>query len=749
MPAFAALTPLLGRDDDLARVAQALAHPTQGGFVTITGAGGSGKTLLARHVAARSGLVDGRAPVWVDLLEVNRPDAVVPAVALAAQVPGPPRQALKLAQALRDARLLLVLDNAEHVLQAVADLTAVLRREAPGVRLLVTSQAPLHGAGETVHALRGLSVPPAPCSAAEALRHAAVALFVAQARQADRRFRLEDAQVEDVAAICASLGGSALGVQLAAALLGQMPLAAVRSRLARAHTGPEEAAVDPAANVLRSALSWSHDLLGPAAQRVFRRLAIAQGPLPLALVQGLAADSEEPDAIDAVTTALADLVDRSLVQCAPAPDAAPEDAPRYRLLEAPRALALEQLAAAGERALVLARLARALAPLGDQWHAALWRGERPPPDEPALRAAMPGPADIAAAFEAALQAPGLASATVLARMCCLVHTIAKRHPVAERLRWAQAASERADEAGLSAALQGRLLLTATTLVRHSDWGAKLAMLQRSVAAWHNAGDLAGELRALASLAETHAFAGRLAEAEAVLQRVRELDDPASPPGRQRLRWYAEGLVAGSAGDLPRAITAWREHLRLARQYGESELELVRALHSLAHDELLSGEAAAALPRLQQAVEMARRQADREALHAYLLPSLVAARLALGDLPGARAAAAEGWPQARGLDADAWWADHLALLAWQEGRPRTAARLLGLADAAYTRQNDTRQALETRVVSAVEAALRAALGEALHTALRAEGRAQDAAPAVFAAALALADGPALLTSAAPQ
>lgn len=742
-PALSALPPLLGREDDLARVAQALAHPTHGGFVTLTGAGGSGKTLLARHLAARHGRIDGAAPVWVDLLEVSAPEALVPAVALAAQVPGPPRLASKLAQALGDAQLLLVLDNAEHLLEAVADLAATLRREAPGVRLLVTSQAPLRRHGETVHRLAGLSMPQAPCSAPEALRHAAVALFVSHARQADRRFRFDDAQVADVVAVCASLGGSALGVQLAAALLGQMPLAAVRERLARAATGPDTAAVDPAANVLRSALSWSHDLLSTASQRVFRRLAIAQGPLPLALVQALAAEDAGPEAADDVTAALADLADRSLVHCTAAPEPALDGAPRYRLLEAPRALALERLAAAGERTVVLMRLAQALAPLGDLWHGTLWQGERPPYAHAALQAALPGPADIAAAFDAALQAPGLAAAEVLARMACLTHSVVTRYTAADRVRWAHALSARVDEAGLSPALQGRLLLTVTALIRHSDWTSRLATLNRAAAAWREAGDVLGEFRALAASAEALATLGRLPEAEALLRRVRELDDPAWPPGRRRVRWYTEGIVAGVAGELPRAITAWREHLRLARQFGESDFELMRALHSLAHDELLSGEPAAALPRLLQAAEAARLQRDREALHAYVLPTLLAARLALGDLEGARAAAAEGWPQARALDAEAWWADHLALLAAREGRLHTAARLLGLADAAYTRLNDTRQALEAVAAAAVATAVGTALGEELLTALRAEGGMPPAAAAVHAAALAPADGPPLL------
>jgi len=165
---------------------------------------------------------------------------------------------------------------------------------------------------------------------------------------------------------------------------------------------------------------------------------------------------------------------------------------------------------------------------------------------------------------------------------------------------------------------------------------------------------------------------------------------------------------------------------------------VQALHSLANAEQIAGNAAAALPRLLEAVDIARRIRMRATLHAFLLPNLVAAQVAVGNLAAAREAAAEGWPHARLQDAEAWWADHLALLAARDGRPHTAARLLGLADAAYARLKDARQALEAQAAAAVESAVRAALGEAVVAALRAEGSDPAAAERVFAMALAQED-----------
>lgn len=141
--------------------------------------------------------------------------------------------------------------------------------------------------------------------------------------------------------------------------------------------------------------------------------------------------------------------------------------------------------------------------------------------------------------------------------------------------------------------------------------------------------------------------------------------------------------------------------------------------------------------------MARRVHRLSTLRSCLLPNLIAAYVPLGDLTAARAAADEGWPHARELDAAAWWADHPAMLAARERRPRTAARWLGLADAGYLRLNDARETLEAQAAVAVESAVRAALSEGEFAALRAEGGWPAAAELVFAAALADEDcGPPL-------
>jgi hypothetical protein len=422
---------------------------------------------------------------------------------------------------------------------------------------------------------------------------------------------------------------------------------------------------------------------------------------------------------------------------------------RYRLLEAPRALALEQLHAAGEFDAALWRLAQALAEVADDHLRVERGGVSDPRRDPGLAWRLPAQADQFAAFGAALAQPDLAGARLAARLATLVGPAAIAQPTEQRLAWAQALRERAAllasdraEAGdpgaaPDPALRARALDGAATLVRHSDLAARGADLQAAAQAWRAAGDRVGEFCALARATDSLAMTGRHAEAQALLERVRELDDPSWPPLNRRWRWFAEGVAAVCAGDLPRATQAWRNQLALV---GEWDHERMQALHSLANAEQIAGDAAAARPRLREAVAIARRQHRRSTLHAFLLPNLVAAEVVLGDLAAARAAAAEGWPHAAAADAQPWWADHLALLAAREGRLRSAARLLGLADAGYARLKDSRQALESQAVAAAEAEARAGLGDAAFEALRAEGADAGSEPLLAAEALSHEDGP---------
>ncbi|HZF79999.1 MAG TPA: hypothetical protein VEZ89_09420, partial [Rubrivivax sp.] len=280
--------------------------------------------------------------------------------------------ARELAAALIGRRLLLVLDNCEHLVGAAATLVEALRI-APGVHCLVTSQELLNVPDERLLRLQPLSLP-GPGEAADA-RFGAVQLFVERARAVDRGFTLGPANAAAVAEICRRLDGLPLAIELAAARVRQLGVQALRERLGdslRLLSGGSRTA-SSRHRTLRAALEWSHGMLAPAEQRVLRRLGVFVAGFTLELAQQVAGDdaADQPDAAGpldgwGVLDALGVLVDRSLVALESG------EAVRYRLLETMRLFALEQLAQHGELERQRERHARALAALFAAHDEARW-----------------------------------------------------------------------------------------------------------------------------------------------------------------------------------------------------------------------------------------------------------------------------------------------------------------------------------------------------------------------------------------
>ena len=264
------------------------------------------------HTARRADAPDGAA--WVELAPLADPALLVSVVAreLGIPVPGSNPQAA-LVKALAQRRMLLVLDNAEHLLEAVAALVQALLDGAPGVRVLVTSQAALNLGGERLFRLGALAAPDLGVSVEEALSYGAVALFVDQAQAADRHFQLTPDNLPAVVDLCVHLDGVALAIKLAAARLPLFGLKGLQARLSERFRllgqGPRSA--PSRQQTLRAALDWSHALLSPDEQTVFRRLGVFLSSFELDLAAKTACD----DTLDewAVIEALGVLVDRSLV----------------------------------------------------------------------------------------------------------------------------------------------------------------------------------------------------------------------------------------------------------------------------------------------------------------------------------------------------------------------------------------------------------------------------------------------------
>jgi diguanylate cyclase (GGDEF)-like protein len=339
-----ATSSLIGRDDDIARVTDLLASYR---VVTLIGAGGVGKTSLALEIARRRAGAEFDGVYLVELASVVD-DANV--VAAFASLFGVEQHAGRsplaaLVAALRDRRVLLVVDNCEHVLARVTQTIASIVAGASGVSVLATSRELLGIAEEATYRVPPLAVPAASAatSAADAAAYSAVNLFVERARTADGAFVLDDANAPAIAEICRRLDGIALAIELAAARVRAIDVGRIAELLNsrfRLLSGGNRTAL-PHHQTLRATIDWSYELLGLAERTLFARLAAFVGGFTLDAILNVCTDGElEPES---AIGALSALVDKSLVVF---------ESPRYRLLESTREYAGERLDTTGERDLV-------------------------------------------------------------------------------------------------------------------------------------------------------------------------------------------------------------------------------------------------------------------------------------------------------------------------------------------------------------------------------------------------------------
>lgn len=330
------VTSLIGRRTEAAELRQLLAKSR---MVTLTGPGGVGKTRLALQVARGSSgsFVDG---VWfVPLADVTRPDLVVPTIMSILDLGGMGRG---LAQQIGRKRMLLVLDNCEHLTAACAGIATSLLAACPELTVLATSRESLRIAGETNFAVRPLSVPkllkPGETLGATGSRDA-VDLFVARAQLANPDLTM-DAQTErSVVELCRRLDGLPLAIELTAAAACVLPIAALNAQAALPLTPPVRGlrSAPSRHQSLRATIACSYDLCSPLARIVWQRMSVLRGGTSLEIAQRVCSD--ESLSRGDVLHALVELTDKSVLEF---------DGSLYRMLEAIRQFGAEGLASSGD-----------------------------------------------------------------------------------------------------------------------------------------------------------------------------------------------------------------------------------------------------------------------------------------------------------------------------------------------------------------------------------------------------------------
>ncbi|MGH2616414.1 MAG: ATP-binding protein, partial [Thermomicrobiales bacterium] len=349
------LTSFVGREWELAAIGELMATGPR--LLTLTGPGGVGKTRLAIAAATAIAPAFADGVVFVPLAAITEPGLVLPTISRALDIRETPGRPLTktLAEALQDWRVLLVLDNFEHVLVAAADLARLLEA-CPGLTALVTSRAPLRLSVEQRFLTPPLTLPAPGHTLADGglAGNEAIALFVERARSVRHDFAVDGGNAAQLVEICRRLDGLPLAIELAAAWVRVLPPAALLSRLDQ-RLSLLHGAIDEQPlrlRTMRDAIAWSYDLLAPDEARLFRRLAVFVGGFTLEtaehVAQGERRDSPSPhDPITPSPTSTLDLlaafIDKSLLQLnADQPD------PRYLMLETVREFALERLEEAAE-----------------------------------------------------------------------------------------------------------------------------------------------------------------------------------------------------------------------------------------------------------------------------------------------------------------------------------------------------------------------------------------------------------------
>lgn len=574
----AQLTSLIGRVDDIGALVKLLRQPSVR-LVTLTGPPGTGKTRLSLAVAEalQADFADGAA--FIPLAAVTDPARVPAALAQALGVRESARAGavplLRELQAfLGDKRLLLVLDNFEHIVEGGVHVAGLLSA-APDVRAVVTSREALRVYGEREYAVPPLPTPDLrePLAPDDLARLPSVKLFVERAQAVKHDFALDARNAADVARLCVSLDGLPLAIEMAASHVRRIPphrlvqqLDGRISALAGAYRD-----LDPRQQSLRGALDWSHDALDARDQRLFRRLSVFESGAREAEIERVCADTGSAEAPGSLGERLRGLCDKSLLRV----EADAEDGHRYGMLAVVRDYAREKLDAAGETPAARAAHAACYLDLAERLAPDLRSGTR----QLESNAVMDREQDNMRAALAWFSGQGPAGAEGLGRLATALYVYwENRSHFSDGRVWLEAAVA-ADPAPTAA--RARLMNWASTMCfRQGDIGKARQYVVEALAIQQAAGDEHGTSRSLQQLGILAGISGDYAEARSYFERALSMDRRLGEPQRIASSINNLAIVLTRQGDLDGAEALHQEGLAIKRATS-NQMGIGHSLHGLA------------------------------------------------------------------------------------------------------------------------------------------------------------------------
>ncbi len=709
------LTSFVGRETEIAEIARLLesAH-----LVTLAGAGGVGKTRSALQVGAD--LVE-RYPdgVWLAELAPVVDSALVPsAIAQVFNIEdaGSSRPLIdSIVLALKHKQTLIILDNCEHLVSAVAEVAERILSRCPKVKMIATSREPLGIAGEQVYRMPSLAVPPITehLTAEKALEYGAVALFAARAQSAQKNFALSDGNAAIVADIVRRLDGIALAIELAAPRIKVLSAAQLAHRLDERFkllTGGSRTAL-PRQQTLRAMIGWSYDLLTDGERSLLRQLAIFRGGCTLEAAQEICADERIADWD--VFELLSCLVDKSLVVAH-----LEDENERYSLLETTRQYALERLEETGGVNAVAARHCMYFSDLAERLLGEIWETTT----DCWLESARADLENYRAAIDWSLARGNdiEAGAAIVAALRLLWYDSFRREGSVLVARALQALNDDAP-----AQLRGRLLLTDAYIDERA-----LQAAEQAVTLLAQCNDGANHAFALRALAACLARRGKLHEA---LERCEEALTLARRLGIARLAATITGDMgywSAEAGNVRRGRALLEETVALHRSSNDV-LRMAIALVNLAEVRFGAGDGQGAFDSAREAQSIVRRIHNDYRLM-ILANNLAAYSLSLHDHDTAWLSAREALELALAREQTIYAAiaiGHLAEIAAFTGDCERAARLVGYVDAVYAAEDCVRESTEKRGYDRAMSLLRQALPRERLTTLMNEGACFDASAAL--------------------